>query len=547
MIFSSGIFLFFFAVVFLVQWYFIARIPGEDRRRNALFLFLLLVSYLFYMSWDWRFGFLILFSTFVDYWAGIYIHRHGSREHELREVQPRQESRSPEGIKENSENGAEGTSPLASSTATEDSDLEDQIRIGQRKARVALTVSLLVNLCSLGTFKYFHFFADSFHALMYSLDPGFGPPSEHQLLFKIILPVGISFFTFQSMSYTIDVYRKVIPVERSFLKFALFVSFFPQLVAGPIVTAREFLPQLARFPRVDSEDLREGSRIFLLGFIKKSVLADSVAPYADMVHADPLSFGFYAHWLAGIAFTMQLYLDFSGYSDMAIGSARLLGFHLPENFRLPYLSGSISEHWQRWHISLSRWFRDYLYIPLGGNRVGPARHKVNLFAVMATSGLWHGAAWTYVLWGMTHGLALVLEAILKPWMGALADRFRRLGTAGEATWRYMGWAYQILFVTIFNTVLFRAEDIGNAWPIFKRLLALEGSMAMDIRPTHYRTVFLVLLAMIVGHWLGKRFFSDQHLRSPLPGWAETLALPFVLVLLTQLAVLDQTTFIYFAF
>ncbi len=508
MIFSSGIFVFFFALVFLIQWYIIARIPGESRRKIVLFSFLLLASYAFYMSWDWRFGLLILFSTFVDYWAGIFI----SKQH----------------------------------SSTEGLDDEESAP-ALRKARFALIVSLLVNLGSLATFKYFHFFVDSFHALMSAVDPNFGSPDQHQLLFRIILPVGISFFTFQSMSYTIDVYRKVIPVETSFLKFALFVSFFPQLVAGPIVTAREFLPQLTSFPRISSDDLREGCRIFLLGFIKKSVLADSVAPYADMIHSTPLEYGFFAHWLGAIAFTMQLYLDFSGYSDMAIGSARLLGFQLPENFRLPYLSRSISEHWQRWHISLSRWFRDYLYIPLGGNRVGPARHKVNIFAVMATSGLWHGAAWTYVLWGVTHGLAMVAEAFLKPWIDPLAEKMENLGSIPRNVWRFVGWLYQILFVTIFNTVLFRVEDIGNAWPIFKRLMAIEGSMAMDIRPTHYRTVFLVLLAMIAGHYLGRIYFSGNQLRNPLPRWAENLALPIVLVILTQLAVLDQTTFIYFAF
>ena len=519
MIFSSAIFVFFFAVVFFVQWYIIARLPGENLRRRTLFLFLLFASYLFYMSWDWRFGLLILFSTFVDYWAGIFISRR------LEEEQSASEA---------SQKSAPG-------------ELEISALQARRKARMALIISLLVNLGSLATFKYFHFFVDSFHSLMSTLDPSFGPPEEHQLLFRIILPVGISFFTFQSMSYTIDVYRKVIPVEKSFIKFALFVSFFPQLVAGPIVTAREFLPQLSRFPRIDSTDLREGCRIFLLGFIKKSVLADTVAPYADMVHADPLAFGFYAHWLAAIAFTMQLYLDFSGYSDMAIGSARLLGYQLPENFRMPYLSRSISEHWQRWHISLSRWFRDYLYIPLGGNRVGPVRHKLNLFAVMATSGLWHGAAWTYVVWGSIHGLAMVAEAVFKDGIAAARDKFYRAGKWAERSWNALGWIYQIVFVTVCNTVFFRIQDISYSWPVFKRLLALEGPTAMDIRPTHYRTVFLVLLVMIAGHILGRRFFSDHHLRSPLPRWAENLALPAVLVLLTQIAVLDQTTFIYFAF
>ena len=444
MIFSSGIFIFFFAIVFLIQWYVIARIPGEERRKKALFLFLLFASYLFYMSWDWRFGFLILFSTMVDYCAGILITRFQDRAESLNEDEA-------------------SALPF------------------RRKAKLALLVSLLVNLGSLGIFKYFHFFAESFHALIVSVDPDFGSLEQHGLLFRIILPVGISFFTFQSMSYTIDVYRKIIPVERSFIRFALFVSFFPQLVAGPIVTAREFLPQLETFPRVDSSDLREGCRIFLLGFIKKSVLADTIAPYADMVHADPGAYGFFGTWMGVFAFSIQLYLDFSGYSDMAIGSARLLGFKLPENFRMPYLTRSCTEHWTCWHITLSRWFRDYLYIPLGGNRVGAARHKFNIFAVMAVSGLWHGAAWTYVAWGVSQGLAMVLENLLKPVMDRIRGRLNKLGSWAIKAWDLLAWTYQLIFIVISHNVLFRIEDISNSWPMFKTLLGLEGSMAMDIQ------------------------------------------------------------------
>ncbi|MCA9439115.1 MAG: MBOAT family protein, partial [Candidatus Omnitrophica bacterium] len=193
-------------------------------------------------------------------------------------------------------------------------------------------------------------------------------------------------------------------------------------------------------------------------------------------HGDPLSYGFFHHWMAAIAFTMQLYLDFSGYSDMAIGSARLLGFDLPENFRMPYLSHSITEHWQRWHISLSRWFRDYVYIPLGGNRVGPIRHKWNLFAVMAISGLWHGAAWTFVLWGTMHGLALVAEATWKQLIPRSSKE--RSGRAFMGRILGMGsWLYQIIFVVVSDTLFFRIESISNTWPVFKRLIGLEGSLA----------------------------------------------------------------------
>ncbi|MCB1306430.1 MAG: MBOAT family protein, partial [Leptospiraceae bacterium] len=246
MIFSSGLFVFFFALVFLVQWYIIGKIRNAELRKRTLHIFLLIVSYIFYMTWDWRFGFLILFSTAVDFVAGLYIQREHDSESEA----------------------------------------------AQKKARLALIISLGVNLGSLGIFKYFHFFADSFIALFAAIDPSFAA-RNHDLLFRVILPVGISFFTFQSMSYTIDVYRRIIPAEKSLIRFALFVSFFPQLVAGPIVTAREFLPQLQRFPSVDSSDLRQGCQIFLLGFIKKSVLADHVAPFVDMVHGDPLSYGFF--------------------------------------------------------------------------------------------------------------------------------------------------------------------------------------------------------------------------------------------------------------
>ncbi|NLF32131.1 MAG: MBOAT family protein [Planctomycetes bacterium] len=323
--------------------YWIVRRPTI---RKAL---LLAASYHFYMSWNRWLISLILASTALDYALGLIL------------------------------------------------DRTDRPRV----RRAALAASCAGNLGLLALFKYAGFFAESLGALASALGVTLTPVE-----LKLVLPVGISFYTFQTLSYTIDVYRRRMPACRSALDFALFVAFFPQLVAGPIVRAESFLPQLQREVRWDGRRMLSGLALMVRGLAKKIVLADSLAIVADRVFDAPLSYGTAATWYGVVAFAIQIYCDFSGYSDVAIGTARMLGFDLPSNFDHPCLADSPSNFWRRWHISLSTWLRDYLYIPLGGNRRGTARTYANLAATMLLGGLWHGAAWTFVAWGAYQGALL---------------------------------------------------------------------------------------------------------------------------------------------
>lgn len=322
-----------------------ARIARPTPRK----VLLLAASYYFYAYWDYRFAGLLIFSTLLDYTIG----------------------------------GLLG-------------------KIGNRSVRGALLITSLVgNLGLLGFFKYYNFFIDSARTLLGDWGLGDGTLS-------IILPIGISFYTFQTLSYSIDVYRGKIAPCRSLLDFAVYVAFFPQLVAGPIVRASEFLPQLSRMLIPRPDQVYSGLMQMLRGFVKKVLIADHLATMVDPVFASPELFSWPTVVLAVFAYAGQIYGDFAGYSDIAIGSARLLGFELPENFDHPYLSRSPGDFWRRWHITLSTWLRDYLYIPLGGNRVGPLQTYRNLMITMTLGGLWHGASWNFVIWGVWHGLALCL-------------------------------------------------------------------------------------------------------------------------------------------
>ncbi|HKX46709.1 MAG TPA: MBOAT family O-acyltransferase, partial [Planctomycetota bacterium] len=343
--FDSPEFLVFLPAVVLAY----ALLAGRLRSRHAL---LLAASYLFYMSWSWRYAGLIAFSTLLDYAIALRLGR---------------EERT-------------------------------------RSRHLLLLASLVVNLGLLGLFKYFNFFADSADGLVHWLGLDWELP-HHQLL----LPVGISFYTFQTLSYTIDVYWRRLEPERDLVRFALFVSFFPQLVAGPIVRAADFLPQLRADRDATAERVRWGLARIFRGLAKKVLVADLLASLAvDRVFAEPEAFGSLGLALALYAYAFQIYADFSGYSDIAIGAAALLGFRIPENFDRPYRARNVREFWTRWHISLSTWLRDYLYIPLGGNRGDKLRTARNLLLTMGLGGLWHGAAWNFVLWGVYHGVLLVL-------------------------------------------------------------------------------------------------------------------------------------------
>lgn len=375
MVFNSLVFLVFSAIFFPL--YFLTK--------GRLRLWLCLVaSYVFYGWWDWRFLSLIVFSTVMDWWFGLWVAYLDD----------------PEGTR-----AAWQRSPVARFMGS----LTTWAASFGLKRRTVLVFSMVMNLGFLGYFKYFNFFADGFADLVRALGM---QPSWTTL--NIILPVGISFYTFQSMSYTIDVYRREIKIEPSLLRFATFIALFPQLVAGPIVRASDFLYQMQTDKRFQWTAFYSGMGRVLWGFFKKVAIADSIAPFVDQCFQAPDTFGS-LHLLIGVIFySFQIYCDFSGYSDIAIGLARIMGYHFPENFRTPYFSKSFSEFWTRWHISLSSWLRDYLYIPLGGNRYGQFNTYRNNMLTMLLGGLWHGANWAFIFWGFLHGLYLILQRVVAP-------------------------------------------------------------------------------------------------------------------------------------
>jgi len=379
------------------------------RRQN---MFLLVASYYFYGAWDWRFTSLLMVSTVVDYFVGQRLH-------------------------------------LAT-------DL--------RRRKLLLAASVVVNLGILGFFKYFNFFVDSFGVLLGGA--GFDP---HMPVLRVILPVGISFYTFQTMSYTIDIYRKRLEPTLNFIDFALFVSFFPQLVAGPIERARVLLPQISQPRSVTRSMVISGLNLILMGYLKKVAIADTLAPLVDEIFTQPAGLDTGTLLTGAYAFAFQVYGDFSGYTDIARGVSRLLGFELLENFNAPYLSRSITEFWQRWHISLSSWLRDYLYISLGGNRKGEFRTYVHLFLTMLLAGLWHGAAWTFVAFGALHGIYLTIERIwfkdtipAKSWPSAWSGRLMGVGA--------ILLTFHLHCITL---ILFRSPSLASAWVYLKGIARME--------------------------------------------------------------------------
>lgn len=325
-----------------------------------------------------------------------------------------------------------------------------------------LWLSLSVNLGLLGIFKYYNFFLDSLHQAI-PLNTGFSS-------LDLILPMGISFYTFQTLAYTIDVYRDRIVPEKNFGMFSLYVTFFPQLVAGPIERASHLLPQLKSTHSFSSSRLFFGFRLILWGLFKKVVVADRLATFVDPVYAATDQYNGMILLLATVMFAIQIYCDFSGYSDMAIGLAKILGIDLMKNFRVPYFASSIGEFWNRWHISLSTWFRDYVYIPLGGNRVSKFRWNLNLLIVFLVSGLWHGANWTFIVWGGLHGSYLILENFIKPATKTLKKwaMFRPISILSCFVLVLIGW------------VFFRASDISNALFILNEIKGISLAEVKDL-------------------------------------------------------------------
>lgn len=382
------------------------------RYRNV---FLVLCSYFFYGYWDWRFCFLLAISTVVDFTIGRAIFR-----------------------------------------AT-----------GDTKRKRLLLVSVVTNLGILSVFKYFDFFISSFSPLANI----FGGNLDY-LHLKLILPVGISFYTFQTMSYTFDIYRKKLEPTHSFIDFALFVSFFPQLVAGPIERASALLPQLARKTPPSKEQAYQGVTLIVTGLFKKVMLGDTSGRIVDHVFAQPQYYKSPELFFALVLFSIQIYADFSGYSSIARGTAKLLGIELMRNFEQPYLSANITEFWRRWHISLSSWLKDYLYIALGGNRKGTKRTYANLMITMLLGGLWHGASWNFVIWGGLHGLYLAVHKWMLKGKGA-SVRFHYTGAA--SLFGYLARVIGTCFLVLFTWLFFRAESFGHVGIFLQKMIRWESS------------------------------------------------------------------------
>lgn len=450
---------------------------SSDRLRK---LWLLAASYLFYAAWDWRFLTLITASTLVDYWVG----------RALGWVE------SPRG------------------------------------RRALLVSSLVVNLGLLGVFKYYGFFVESAQGLLSALGL-----SVAGRVPEIVLPVGISFYTFQTLSYTIDVYRGRLDPVRSLSDFALFVAFFPQLVAGPIVRASDFLPQLAARPRWEEVAVRRHLALFLIGFVKKACVADNVAPVVDRVFADPGLWTSSAVWIAVLLYAVQIYCDFSGYTDMAIACAGLLGFRLERNFDFPYVARSVTDFWRRWHVSLSGWLRDYLYVPLGGSRCGRLATYRNLMVTMLLGGLWHGAAWTFVTWGALHGAALVAHKEWTRRRAVLAGRWTPPASVGAA----LSWGLTVFWVCL-AWIFFRAQGFEDAWMLVRAFALFQGAGVVTVDPAWL--VFVAALGAL--HRASSRQGVERAVET-MPNWAFAGAYGAVAAVALLFVPLRSDPFIYFQF
>lgn len=396
------------------------------------------------------------------------------------------------------------------------------------RRRALMIVSICLSLSVLGYFKYANFFLWNWNALVAG---NFQP-------LDIILPVGISFYTFQSVSYVVDVYKRSIEPTRTWLEYAFYLAFFPGLVAGPIVRADYFLPQLRDNRPATRSAVYAGLWLVIVGIVKKAIIADYIAQYNDLIFNNPSGYSGVETIMAIVGYTMQIYCDFSGYSDMAIGIAAILGFNLPDNFQLPYQSKNVTEFWRRWHISLSSWLRDYIYIPLGGNRRGKMRTYINNLLTMLIGGLWHGAAWKFVFWGGMHGAGLMLHKFLRPWLDKMPDtRFVRAAS----------WAVTMTFVSLL-WVFFRADSFTDAIHIIGNAFGqVEAGHLLPFIKERYlwcimMTVIITLHAMPL-HWLERasQWFVGTH-------WLTKLLIFMVVVQLTlQFLTADVKPFIYFQF
>lgn len=460
-----------FAVFLLILVCGFAFLRTREQRQS----WLLLGGVVFYGYWDWRFLLLIGFTSIFDYYLGQAI--------------------------------AVAREPI-------------------RKRLLILDVA--VNLGLLATFKYLNFFIDSANFLLAGTGLKLGT-------LQIILPIGISFFVFEAMSYCIDVYRGHLEPCRRWRDFGLFIFFFPRMIAGPIIRPADFLPQLERRLELQWPNVLVGGQMFLLGMTKKLVIADTLAPFSDLVFGNPTAYSGSTILQAALAYTLQIFCDFSGYSDMAMGLARLLGIELPVNFRLPYAAVSLTEFWRRWHISLSSWLRDYLYIPLGGNRGGTARTYLNLFMTMTLGGLWHGASWHFVVWGALHGVGL---AIHKAYLSCRTGVAEQPGPLG----RVLSWLLTMAFVVV-TWIFFRCQSVHEAMVCLSRIASWSSEGIHWTSGQLLTSGLLIAAAHLVA--------SSRRNRKPLllqPSHFSHLVVLLTWILgIFYLAAADSSPFIYFQF
>ena len=482
MLFNSIQFAIFLPIVFLLYWFvfdrFISKSEYQLKLQNA---FVVVASYVFYGWWDWRFLLLIAFTSFCSWGSGLLI-------------------------------GKAKT---------------------QKEAKTWTTLNIVLNLGILALFKYYDFFVNEFAQLFHISTGG--------LLLKVILPVGISFYTFQALSYSIDVYRGKIEPTKDIVAFFAFISFFPQLVAGPIERATNLLPQFLKKREFIYDTAVDGMRQILWGLFKKIVVADNCAVYVDQVFADYTNQTGSTLLLAAVFFTFQIYGDFSGYSDIAIGTAKLFGIKLMRNFNVPYFSRDIAEFWRRWHISLTTWFRDYVYIPLGGSRVSKAKVVRNTFIIFLLSGFWHGANWTFIAWGAYHAilfLPLILTGKNRKYTNQIAEG-RVLPTLKET-----GQMLLTFFLAVVGWIIFRAESIGMAWEYVCGIC--NSSLFTTPVAKGNSALIMNILVLLVAEWLLRDKLHALDLTAINKGFVRWAVYFSVLFLLFAFGG-NATNFIYFQF
>ncbi len=477
MLFNSIDFAIFLPIVFGLYWLFSKNLKAQ----NAI---LLIASYFFYGWWDWRFLSLIVFSSIIDYFVGL---------------------------------------GMLTSSST-------------KKRKLLLLTSIFVNLGFLGFFKYYNFFLDNF----VSAFSFFGQEITSQGL-NIILPVGISFYTFQTLSYSIDVYKRKLEPTKDIISFLSFVSFFPQLVAGPIERATNLLPQFHKKRTFDYSNATDGMRQILWGLFKKVVVADNVAPIVNEVFSNYQEYNGITLMLIAVLFAFQIYGDFSGYSDIAIGTARLFGFSLMQNFAFPYFSRDIAEFWRRWHISLSTWFRDYVYIPLGGS-VGSNFLKIrNIFIIFIVSGFWHGANWTFIIWGAINALLFLPIMLLNK---------NRVNTSVVAKGKILPNVKEILMIgftflmTVIAWIFFRADNVNIAFSILAKIFSYSLFTLPQIIPAK-QIIFILILVIL--EWINREKLHGLELVSQIKQLPIRWLFYFVLIIIIIKYGGSKEEFIYFQF